>query len=103
MDGFDVQAMGYAAPYVLREWSISSVQMGTVFVAANLGVLVGSIGSSLTADLIGRRPVILAATLFFGAMTLAAARADTLTALLWLRFIGGGGGGGLLLSPPPPS
>jgi AAHS family 4-hydroxybenzoate transporter-like MFS transporter len=96
MDGFDVQAMGYAAPYVLREWSISSVQMAAVFVAANLGVLVGSIGSSLTADLIGRRPVILTATLFFGAMTLATARADTLTALLWLRFIGGIGLGSVI-------
>jgi len=96
MDGFDVQAMGYAAPSVLKEWNVSSVQMAAVFVAANFGVLLGLIGTSLIADLIGRRPVMVAATLFFGAITLVTARVTTLDQLLLLRFIGGIGLGSVI-------
>lgn len=96
MDGFDVQAMGYAAPSVLKEWDVNSVQMATVFVAANFGVLVGLVGTSLIADLIGRRPVTVTATLFFGAITLVTARVETLDQLLLLRFIGGIGLGSVI-------
>jgi len=96
MDGFDVQAMGYAAPYVLKDWNVASVEMTAVFVAANCGVLVGAIGFSLLADRIGRRPVIIGATLFFGAMTLLAAHASTLGELFWLRFVGGIGLGAVI-------
>ena len=34
MDGFDVQAMGYVAPAVIREFKIPDPQMGLVFSAA---------------------------------------------------------------------
>jgi AAHS family 4-hydroxybenzoate transporter-like MFS transporter len=96
MDGFDLQAMGYAAPFVSREWHVTSVQMASVFVAANFGVLLGSLLLSMVADRFGRRPVIAASTLFFAVMTLATARAGGLTALLWLRFVAGLGLGSIL-------
>src|SRR4051794_36806483 len=31
MDGFDVQALGYAAPPVLREWGLPNSALGPVF------------------------------------------------------------------------
>jgi AAHS family 4-hydroxybenzoate transporter-like MFS transporter len=96
MDGFDVQAMGYAAPYVLKDWNVASGMMTAVFVAANCGVLVGAIGFSLLADRVGRRPVIVGATFFFGAMTILAARATSLDQLFWLRFVGGIGLGAVI-------
>ena len=56
---------------------------------ANFGVLIGSLVFSMLADKIGRRPVIVWATLFFAVMTIATAYAQNLEQLLWLRFIAG--------------
>ena len=89
MDGFDVQALGYVAPEIVRAWKISNASLGPVFGASNFGVLVGSLVFSMIADRIGRRPILIGATLFFGAMTIAAARADSVAELLALRFVGG--------------
>src|SRR5713101_8299225 len=65
MDGFDVQSLGYAAPAIIQEWKIPSAALGTVFGAGNLGVLIGSLLFTMLADKIGRRPVLIGATLFF--------------------------------------
>ena len=93
MDGFDVQAMGYVAPAIIAEWGITPSLLGPVFAAANVGVLIGSLVFSVVADKIGRRPVLVGATLFFAAMSLATATAQDVTQLLWLRFIAGIGMG----------
>src|SRR4029077_12716765 len=71
MDGFDVQAMGYVAPAVLRDFGVAGPALGPIFSAANVGVLIGSLLFSMLADKIGRRPVIIGATLWFSALTLA--------------------------------
>jgi len=91
MDGFDVQAMGYTAPAVLREWKVAAgAQMGQVFAAANVGVLIGSLAFSMLADKIGRRPVLIAATIFFSVMTIATGYfATNMRELLILRAISG--------------
>ena len=43
----------------------------------------------MLADKIGRRPVLVGATLSFSAMTIATAYAQNIEQLLWLRFIAG--------------
>lgn len=91
MDGFDVQAMGYTAPAVLAEFGIDRSQLGPVFAAANFGVLLGSLVFSMVADKIGRRPVLVWATVFFSVLTIATAYAQNMEQLLWLRFISGVG------------
>jgi AAHS family 4-hydroxybenzoate transporter-like MFS transporter len=93
MDGFDVQAMGYVMPAVRAELGLAPIQAGNVFAAANFGVLIGSLGLSMVADKIGRRPVLVGATLFFAVLTLATAYARSYQELLLLRFIGGIGMG----------
>ncbi|HEY1308656.1 MAG TPA: aromatic acid/H+ symport family MFS transporter [Vicinamibacterales bacterium] len=91
MDGFDVQAMGYTAPAVLKEWNVPpGSQMGQVFAAANVGVLIGSLAFSMLADKIGRRPVLIGATVFFSLMTIATGYfASNMQELLILRAISG--------------
>ena len=89
MDGFDVQAMGYVAPAVLRDFGVGGPALGPVFAAANVGVLIGSLLFSMLADRIGRRPVIIAATLWFSALTIATGFAQNVEQLLWLRLISG--------------
>ena len=93
MDGFDVQAMGYVAPAVVSEFGVPRSLLGPVFSAANFGVLIGSLVFSVVADKIGRRPVLIGATLFFSAMAIATAFAQSVNQLLWLRFIAGIGMG----------
>jgi len=89
MDGFDVQMMGYVGPALIRDWKISGSQLGPVFAAANFGVLIGALLLSMLADKIGRRPVLVGATLWFSAMTIVTGYAQNMEQLLWLRFIGG--------------
>src|SRR6185295_2025728 len=62
----------------------------------HLGVMVGAIVFSMLADKIGRRPVLIAATLFFAAMTVATAFAQDVQQMLWLRFVAGLGMGAIV-------
>jgi AAHS family 4-hydroxybenzoate transporter-like MFS transporter len=96
MDGFDVQALGYTAPAIIREWGIPGSALGPVFAAGNFGVLVGSLLFSMLADRIGRRPVIIGATFFFSIVTILTARADSVQELLTYRFIAGVGLGSII-------
>lgn len=96
LDGFDVQALGYVAPAIIRDWNIPNSVLGPVFGAGNFGVLIGSLSFGVLADRIGRRPVLIGLTLFFAAMTLLTARAGTIGELLVLRFISGIGLGGIM-------
>jgi len=95
MDGFDVQAWGYVAPSLFAEWSIPSAA-GRVASFTLMGVLIGSLLFSMLADKIGRRPVLLGATLYFSLLTLLTAQVTTLEQLLAIRFIGGLGLGAIM-------
>jgi MFS transporter, AAHS family, 4-hydroxybenzoate transporter len=96
MDGFDVQALGYTAPSIVRDWGIASAALGPVFAAANFGVLLGALLCSMLADRIGRRPVIVGAALFFGVLTILTARTATIPQLLAMRFLAGVGLGAIV-------
>jgi AAHS family 4-hydroxybenzoate transporter-like MFS transporter len=95
MDGFDVQAWGYVAPSLFGEWGIPSAA-GRVASITLIGVLVGSLLFSMLADKIGRRPVLIGATLYFSILTLLTAQVTTLDQLLIIRLIGGFGLGAIM-------
>ncbi len=96
LDGFDVQALGYLAPAIIKDWQLAPALMGPVLSAALFGILVGSILFSMIADKIGRRPVLVMATLFFAVVTLLTARAGSIGELRLIRFIAGIGLGGIM-------
>jgi AAHS family 4-hydroxybenzoate transporter-like MFS transporter len=95
MDGFDVQAWGYVAPSLFTEWHMASAA-GRVASVTLIGVLIGSLLLSMLADKIGRRPVLIGATLYFSALTLLTARVTSLDQLLAIRFIAGLGLGAIM-------
>ena len=96
MDGFDVQAMGFVATTMLGEWNEPAPRLGGLLAWGNGGVLVGAIVFSMLADKIGRRPVLVWATLFYAVMTVVTAYAQDVEQMRWLRFIAGVGLGSII-------
>ena len=95
-DGFDTQAIGYVAPALAQEWHLGRGALGSVFSAALLGLLLGSLLFSPLADRIGRKWIVIVSTLVFGVLTLATPLAQDVGTLTTLRFLTGLGLGGAL-------
>lgn len=89
IDGMDTAAIGYIGPSLVKEWGISKAALGPVLSAALFGLAAGAVVSGPAADRFGRRSVLIAATLFFGAMSLATAFCSSVESLVTLRFLTG--------------
>lgn len=89
MDGFDVQAVGYVAPSLIKEWGISGATVGNMLAAGNTGVLVGSLLFTMLADKIGRRPVLIVATVYFSLLTVVTGLVTSVEQMIVVRFIAG--------------
>jgi AAHS family 4-hydroxybenzoate transporter-like MFS transporter len=89
MDGFDVQAVGYVAPSLIREWSISGSTVGNLLASGNFGVLVGSLLFTMLADKIGRRPVLIVATFYFSVLTILTGMVGSVEQMILVRFLAG--------------
>jgi MFS transporter, AAHS family, 3-hydroxyphenylpropionic acid transporter len=96
LEGFDIQAMGVAAPRLVPEFGLSPDQMGLVFSVSNIGLVIGAAIGGWLADRIGRKPVFIGAVATFGLFTLGVALANNFTMLFVLRFLAGLGFGGAL-------
>ncbi len=96
IDGFDAQAMGFVAPAIIRGWGIDRAALGPVFGASLIGMLIGSLLLSPLADRIGRRPVLVGSTVFFGLCMLATPLATSIGTLFAVRLATGLGLGGIM-------
>lgn len=89
VDGFDIQAMAYAAPSLIADWGIPKANLGPVFSISMLGMLIGSLALGSVADRVGRRPVLVAASLVMAVLMFFTAHATTVDGLMTLRFFTG--------------
>jgi MFS family permease len=96
IDGFDILALSFAAPVIVREWGLTPEQTGIVFSANLLGIGVGAFVFALAADLLGRRPVILFGTLLMSLGMLATSTVDSIPALAACRIVTGLGIGAMV-------
>jgi MFS transporter, AAHS family, 4-hydroxybenzoate transporter len=98
LDGLDLQSIGLAAPGIGAQLHIAPQEFGIVFSAALAGLTLGAFALGPMADRVGRKSVLIAATLCFGIFTLATAFANSLGELLAYRFLAGAGLGGAMPS-----
>jgi AAHS family 4-hydroxybenzoate transporter-like MFS transporter len=95
-DGFDISALSFAAPELVREWGVEKSAFGVAFAASNVGVLLGAPLLGYIGDKYGRRIAIVLGSAIFGIFTLAMVLATDLNQMTVLRFLTGIGIGGLM-------
>lgn len=109
IEGFDIQAIGVAAPKMALELGLNPKQMGFIFSSSSVGLVIGAALGGLLADRFGRKPIFIASVITFGACTLLTPFAIGSTSLYVIRFITGVGFGAAMpnmmavaadLSPP---
>jgi AAHS family 4-hydroxybenzoate transporter-like MFS transporter len=95
-DGYDMIAAPYAAPALIAAWHIEPAELGPVFSANPLGMVIGAPLLGLLGDRYGRRMTVILATSIFGIFTLLCTLATSVNELMVLRLITGVGLGGML-------
>jgi len=96
VEGFDIQAMGVAAPALGPELKLSREALGQALSASNIGLVIGAIAGGWLADVLGRKPVLVGAVVMFGAFTLMTMQAASFDMLFVARLLTGLGFGGAL-------
>lgn len=96
IDGYDIAAIAFAAPHLVKSWGLSPSALGPVFSASLVGILFGSAIFGWVGDRFGRKAALVGSNLLFGVFTLAAAYSTNLDQMFWLRLLAGLGIGGVI-------
>jgi len=96
LDGYDIQAIGLAAPSLSNDLDIPAASLGPAFASALVGMAIGSVALGPLADRFGRRPMMIALMLLIGTTSLGTATAVNIWELVSWRFLTGLGLGALV-------
>jgi AAHS family 4-hydroxybenzoate transporter-like MFS transporter len=96
IDGYDIGAIAFALPSLIKEWGITPRDFGPVLSASLVGILFGSALFGWIGDRYGRKAALISANLVFGVFTLMAAYSTGLTQMTVLRLLAGVGIGGII-------
>jgi MFS transporter, AAHS family, 4-hydroxybenzoate transporter len=96
IDGYDIGAIAFAAPTLVKSFGVEPRALGPVFSASLAGILFGSAAFGWAGDRFGRRAALIGSMLVFGVFTWSAAYATSLEAMFWLRLLAGLGIGGVI-------
>src|SRR5580692_4701339 len=69
IDGYDIGAIAFAAPSLIKEWHVAPADLKWVLSASNFGVLFGSQIFGWIGDRHGRKTALIAANILFGIFT----------------------------------
>jgi MFS transporter, AAHS family, 3-hydroxyphenylpropionic acid transporter len=95
-EGLDIQSMGLAAPRMGPELHLAREQLGPLFSASIVGLLVGAVLFGRLADRWGRKRTLILCLVVFGVFSGATALVSSFDTLLGVRLITGLGLGGAL-------
>ncbi|MFO7277573.1 MAG: MFS transporter [Pseudomonadota bacterium] len=95
-DGYDMNVIAFAAPYLAGEYGLDTLMLGNLFSIGVAGTILGGFLFGYIGDRIGRRRAIILVTALFGGLTLALGFADDYREFLVLRFLNGIALGGAL-------
>ena len=93
-EGFDLNAMSYAAPGLASALAISKLKLGEIFSAGQLGLMLGALVFGIAGDRWGRKRVFILCGLVFGLATLATGVSSSYTMVFAWRLVAGLGLGG---------
>lgn len=93
-DAFDVLAIGYALPAIIKAWSIKPQNVGVIISAGFAGQLVGAFFFGWLAERIGRLRVMIATILVYAIFSFCCAASWSFHSLVIFRIIQGFGLGG---------
>jgi len=93
-DGYDLNAVAWAVPPLIREWHLPPSAFTVAFLWSSIGIMAGALSAGPIGDRFGRRPLLLASLTIFGIASLLSAGASSLGMLAVLRFFTGLGIGG---------
>jgi putative MFS transporter len=91
VETFDNIVFSYLAPAVRSEWKLTIGQIGLVTSAVFVGMLIGAVGGGRLSDRIGRKPVLIGASVFYSLTSLMSALAPNFEVLLASRVLTGVG------------
>ena len=96
VDGFDGQMIGYAIPLIMKEWGVTRAAFSVAVASGLAGMAIGSLSAGILADKFGRKPVLVASILLFGASTMMIGQASDIAGIALIRFFAGLGIGAAL-------
>lgn len=86
-EGFDIQAIGVAAPLLVTHFGLSYFEIGAVLSIDMVGCVIGAATGGWLADRVGRKLVLICAVSTFGVLTLAMTAASGYSSLLIIRLV----------------
>ncbi|HEX4183926.1 MAG TPA: MFS transporter, partial [Caulobacteraceae bacterium] len=95
-EGYDLQAIGVAAPRLIPALHLAKAQTGWVFSASLFGLIIGAMAGGWIADRIGRKPVLIGSVAAFGVFSLTTVLSKDFTSLFLWRMATGIGLGGAM-------
>jgi len=96
LESYDSNALGYIVPTLIRVWHLAPGAFGPIFASGFFGQLLGAVVAGPVADRIGRKTVLIAATLEFALGALLTTQVTSPGFLLGIRLITGLGIGAAL-------
>lgn len=96
LDGYDISAVAFAGPQLIKAWGIERSALGIVLSASLFGILIGSFGFGYIGDRYGRKIALIVSCFIFGLFSLLAVWSTTPTELSILRALAGIGIGGVM-------
>lgn len=96
LDGLDVVIIGFIAPALKADWSLSNSDLAPIMSAALAGLAFGAIALGPLSDKVGRKKILCLCLMGFGILTLLTATSSTVIELTIWRFLTGIFMGGIL-------